>query len=67
LSIPIGLAFAEDGSLWVAGGTGVLAEFARASLGVSGAPAPIAQIKVRGHVLFWSAAFWPKPAGLPLN
>jgi streptogramin lyase len=32
LSIPIGLAFAEDGSLWVAGGTGVLAEFAQASV-----------------------------------
>jgi sugar lactone lactonase YvrE len=67
LSIPIGLAFAADGSLWVAGGTGVLAQFAPASLGASGAPAPITQIKVRAHVLFWSAAFWPKPAGLPLN
>ena len=67
LSIPIGLAFAADGSLWVAGGTGVLAQFAPASLGANGAPAPITQIKVRDHVLFWSAAFWPKPAALPLN
>jgi len=45
LSIPIGLAFEEDGSLWVVGGTGVLTKFAPASLGASGAPAPIARLK----------------------
>ncbi len=67
LSIPIGLAFAEDGSLWVAGGTGVMTKFAPASLGASGAPAPSVRVKVRDHVLFWSVALWPKPAGLPLN
>ena len=67
LGIPIGLAFEEDGSLWVVGGTGVLTKFARASLGASGAPAPSARLKVSGHVVFWSVALWPKPAGLPLN
>jgi sugar lactone lactonase YvrE len=67
LSIPIGLAFEEDGSLWVVGGTGALTKFAPASLGASGAPAPSVQVKVRDHVLFWSVALWPKPAGLPLN
>ena len=49
------------------GGTGVVTKFAAASLGVSGAPAPIARLKVSGHSVFWSLAFWPKPAGLPLN
>jgi sugar lactone lactonase YvrE len=67
LSIPIGLAFAEDGSLWVVGGTGVVARFAPASLDASGAPLPAVLIKVRDHVLFWSVALWPKPAGLPLH
>jgi DNA-binding beta-propeller fold protein YncE len=67
LTIPIGLAFQEDGSLWVVGGTGVLSKFAPASLGASGAPAPSARLKVRDHVLFWSVALWPKPAGLPLH
>ena len=67
LSIPIGLAFEEDGSLWVVGGTGVLAKFAAASLGASGVATPSARLKVSGHVLFWSGALWPKPTGLPLN
>jgi len=67
LGIPIGLAFEEDGSLWVVGGTGVLAKFAPASLAASGAPAPSVKLKISGHVLFWSVALWPKPAGLPLN
>jgi sugar lactone lactonase YvrE len=67
LSIPIGLAFEEDGSLWVVGGTGLLTRFAAASLRASGAPAPVARLRVSGRVLFWSAALWPKPTGLPLN
>lgn len=67
LSIPIGLAFQEDGSLWVVGGTGVLSHFAAASLAATGAPVPSAQLKVSGHVLFWSVALWPKPTGLPLH
>ena len=67
LSIPVGLAFEEDGSLWVVGGTGVLTRFAPASLSATGAPVPSARLKVSGHSLFWSLALWPKPAGLPLN
>jgi len=67
LSIPVGLAFAEDGSLWVVGGAGALTKFAPASIGASGAPVPSARLKVSGHSVFWSVAFWPKPAGLPLN
>lgn len=67
LGIPLGLAFEEDGSLWVVGGTGVLVKFAPASLGASGAPAPSVKLKISGHVLFWSVALWPKPTGLPLN
>jgi sugar lactone lactonase YvrE len=67
LSIPVGLAFEEDGSLWVLGGTGVLTRFAAASLSATGAPKPSARLKIRGRSLFWSVALWPKPAGLPLN
>ena len=67
LSIPLGLAFEEDGSLWVVGGTGVLVKFAPASLGGSGTPVPSVRLRISGRVLFWSAALWPKPAGLPLQ
>src|SRR6266487_2760609 len=67
LTIPVGVAFEEDGSLWVVGGTGVLTRFAPASLSATGAPVPSARLKVSGHSLFWSLALWPKPAGLPLN
>ncbi len=67
LGIPIGLAFEEDGSLWVVGGTGVLAKFAPASLRASGVATPSARLRVSGHMLFWSGALWPKPAGIPLN
>lgn len=67
LSIPVGLAFEGDGSLWVVGGGGALTKFARSSLGETGAPAPSAQLQVTGRSLFWSVALWPKPAGLPLN
>lgn len=67
LLIPAGLAFDAEGSLWVIGGDGALEKFASESLGATGAPAPNVRIVVRGFALFWSAAFWPKPAGLPLN
>ena len=67
LSVPAGLAFDAQGSLWVIGGNGDLEKFASASLGATGAPAPNVHIAVRGFALFWSAAFWPRPAGLPLN
>jgi len=67
LSVPSGLTFDGEGSLWVIGGNGALEKFASASLGASGAPAPNVRIAVRGFALIWSAAFWPRPAGLPLN
>jgi sugar lactone lactonase YvrE len=67
LDLPVGLAFDGAGSLWVVGGTGALTKFAPASLRASGAPAPSARLQIGGHTLFWSVAFWPKPAGLPLN
>jgi sugar lactone lactonase YvrE len=67
LSIPVGLAFDGDGGLWVVGGAGLLTRFSGASLLATGAPAPDALLQVSGHSLFWSAAFWPRPAGLPLN
>ena len=67
LSIPLGVAFEQDGSLWVVGGTGVLVKFAPASLGASGAPVPSVRLRISGRVLFWSVALWPKPTGLPLN
>jgi sugar lactone lactonase YvrE len=67
LDIPAGLAFDSDGSLWVMGGGGALEKFSRASLGATGAPPPAVRIGLTGYVLFWSVAFWPKPAGLPLN
>lgn len=67
LSVPSGLTFDAQGSLWVIGGNGALEKFASASLGATGAPAPSVRIAINGFALIWSAAFWPKPAGLPLN
>jgi sugar lactone lactonase YvrE len=67
LNIPSGLAFDSDGSLWVMGGGGALEKFASTSLGVTGAPVPGVRIGLTGYVLFWSVAFWPMQAGLPLN
>ena len=67
LTHPVGLAFDGSGNLWVVGGGGDLTEYARASLGVSGAPEPSARFQLTGYTLFWSAAFWPRPGGLPLR
>src|SRR5437667_3089103 len=67
LALPVGLAFDAEGSLWVVVGAGSLTKFARTSLGASGAPEPSARLTIAGHQVLWSAAFWPRPAGLPLN
>jgi sugar lactone lactonase YvrE len=67
LSIPTGLAFDSEGSLWVMGGARVLAKFPKTSLGATGAPAPSVQLTFTAYTEFWNVAFWPKPAGLPLN
>jgi sugar lactone lactonase YvrE len=67
LSLPVGLAFDGSGNLWVLGGTGALTRYAAESLGRGGPLAPSAQLEIAGHTLFWSLAFWPRPAGLRLN
>ena len=67
LDEPVGLAFDSDGALWVMDGIDVLTKFPRALLGATGAPAPSVRLTLTNYTLFWSVAFWPKPAGLPLN
>ncbi|HET9275594.1 MAG TPA: NHL repeat-containing protein [Gemmatimonadales bacterium] len=67
LSLPTGLAFDADGSLWVGGATGVLTQVRPATLIASGSPAPTARLTIAGHSIFWSAAFRTNPAGLPLH
>lgn len=66
-SLPVGLAFDAAGSLWVVGGSGNLTKFDKASLDASGAPEPSVALTLSGRSILWTAAFWPKPPGLPLN
>jgi sugar lactone lactonase YvrE len=65
--IPIGLAFDDQGSLWVVGDAGALHKFAREKLNTTGAPEPSAQLLVNGHTLLSGIAFWPMPLELPIN
>jgi sugar lactone lactonase YvrE len=67
LNLPAGLAFDAAANLWVIGATGTLTKFEQADLATSRSPEPSAHFRVSGASLLWSAAFWPKPAGLPLN
>lgn len=67
LTLPAGLAFDADGSLWVLGGTGTLTNFASTSLRATGAPAPAVRLQISGESLFWGVALSPTPAGLPLR
>jgi sugar lactone lactonase YvrE len=67
LNIPVGLAFDTAGALWVMCNGGSLERFPSASLASTGAPAPSVRVTFTNYSLFWSVAFWPKPAGLPLN
>jgi sugar lactone lactonase YvrE len=66
-ALPLGLAFDDHGNLWVAYAEGVLTQYDQAALAVSGAPVPAVRVVINDHQLFRSLAFWPKPAGLPLN
>lgn len=67
LTFPTGLAFDNDGSLWVVGGDGALTKFTAASLAASGAPEPSVRLDIAGHSLLWSLAFWPLVRGVPVN
>jgi sugar lactone lactonase YvrE len=67
LSVPVGLAFDAEGSLWVVGGTGALTRFSRTSLVASGPAVPSLRLQLAERSLFWSIAFWPVPKGLPLG
>jgi sugar lactone lactonase YvrE len=67
LVLPAGLAFDADGSLWVLGGTGILTQFGKPSLGVTASPVPAARLQISGHTLFWGVAIRPGPGGLPLD
>lgn len=65
---PVALAFDTDGSLWVMdGANGQLSKFPRSALAQTTSRAPALILTPSGYTLFWSIAFWPKPAGLPLN
>jgi sugar lactone lactonase YvrE len=65
--LPLGLAFDDHGNLWVVFAEGLLARYDHAALAASGDPAPAVRLIVGNHVEFRTPAFWPKPAGLPLN
>jgi sugar lactone lactonase YvrE len=65
--LPLGVAFDDHQNLWVAYAEGELSRYDRAMLAASGAPAPAVRVVVSDLQLFRSIAFWPKPAGLPLN
>lgn len=67
LIVPVAIAFDTEGSLWVMGGSGGLKKFEPDALDGEGSQQSSVKIVVSDHVLFWSIAFWPKPAGLPLN
>jgi len=64
---PAGLAFDDDGSLWIAGLDGNVTSYTREQLVASAPTAPNVNVAVDGHGLLWGAAFWPRPSGLPLN
>ena len=65
--LPLGVAFDDHQNLWVMFAEGLLARYDHAALATSGDPAPAVRLVIPDHVLFRSIAFWPRPAGLPLN
>ena len=67
IAIPVGLAFDDQGSLWVVNDGGFLSRFPRAQLDSSGAPIATTRLRLDQGASFSSLAFWPHPAGLPLH
>jgi sugar lactone lactonase YvrE len=67
LTAPSGLAFDSDGSLWVLGSQNQLQKFSSAALGATGNPSPSVSLRLNNYVILWSLAFWPTPAGSPIN
>lgn len=67
LDNPTGLAFDQDGSLWIMGVFGLLSKFTAADIAASGPAEPTLQMRIENHLLIWNIAFWPKPSGFPLN
>jgi sugar lactone lactonase YvrE len=67
LGLPTGLAFDAAGNLWVLGAESVLTRFTPANLAGDDEQPASARFTITGYTAFWGAAFWPRPAGLPLN
>ena len=67
LNNPTGLAFDQDGSLWVIGVWGLLSKFTAPGIAASGPAEPALQMTIDDSLLAWNIAFWPKPSGFPLN
>lgn len=67
LRAPVGLAFDGEGNLWVMSVVGIVERFAATDLRTSGTPAAAVQIQLSNYLLVWGIAFWPVPAGLPIN
>jgi sugar lactone lactonase YvrE len=65
--LPLGLAFDDQENLWVVYAEGLLARYDHAAIAVSGDPTPAVRLIIPDHVVFRSLAFWPRPAGLPVN
>ena len=65
--LPLGLAFDDHENLWVAYAEGQLVRYDHATIATSGDPTPAVRLVIQDHVEFRTPAFWPKPAGLPLN
>jgi len=64
---PVAVAFDADRSLWVMNfGISRIEKFDRAALATSGRPMPSVALGVANQLLL-GLAFWPRPAGLPLN
>lgn len=67
LENPAGIAFDQEGSLWIIGVSGLLSKFTARDIAASGPAEPTLQMRIEDHLLVWGIAFWPKPSGFPLN